>query len=643
MLRNNVHTLQIPSPSHNLALNNDCGGDVFFTPNLEETQPLLHGSLPFEFDNKGGGSPEHTRERPHASLMGSPGKVLPPQLRKSSSSVVLSTASSQSLTDSLRPERVQAPRRSTSNEPVSLSSSPYHDPAIDSATLQKQLNKQTKSTGQGSTRAWKTHCVRTADSTFEWTNPPAPDRPGFVWFPVRPYSETQTSAESIKQPQLGVNDLPLKGCMRYKSKSAAASPPLESSIEFENTAARKLRRAKTVDFEGELSKKMLPLPPLKPWTGQKDAVEQTPIRSKGSAGRGKRTFARLVKRMRSYPGLRPRTKSALADTAITRTDVHVVAVAPSWMPDDAPSSDESGMDPSTPTMQIVESKAGCYEVVWDDVPKESSRALTRRRSTAGQAFQAASSFASKGLERVNTKLTEWTWSRDGPKAPPASFKPQIVVFPDNDGQPTRVDSASHDDDLPVTGVPPNSVRTSAIPSPHQSRPTSRLNSRSISYTDTVSDPGELSDPFTTPMVVPNPDATTSKTGGYLWGSKPSAIHALSNMEETDQKFRGHRDSVTLARSRIFNAGGVSPELFVHRDSISMAKKRMHARNHAMAAACEIPARSNLGASDPFSLALGTDFDASSPLLSPEPKAEAKGNTTKSLKERCSESTIVPRK
>jgi hypothetical protein len=70
-------------------------------------------------------------------------------------------------------------------------------------------------------------------------------------------------------------------------------------------------------------------------------------------------------------------------------------------------------------------------------------------------------------------------------------------------------------------------------------------------------------------------------------TKPAGVsRKLSNLEEADTKFRDHRDSVTIAHSRLVHSGGVSPELFTHRDSVSLGKKRMHARNHAASVARE---------------------------------------------------------
>lgn len=81
------------------------------------------------------------------------------------------------------------------------------------------------------------------------------------------------------------------------------------------------------------------------------------------------------------------------------------------------------------------------------------------------------------------------------------------------------------------------------------------------------------------------------------------IRKLSNVDEADLKFRGHRDSVTLAHTRFLRTGGVSPELFAHRDSVSMARKRMHARNHAVPAALDIPGSKSTGYTSPLAISL----------------------------------------
>ncbi|KAJ4382016.1 hypothetical protein N0V86_002342 [Didymella sp. IMI 355093] len=110
-------------------------------------------------------------------------------------------------------------------------------------------------------------------------------------------------------------------------------------------------------------------------------------------------------------------------------------------------------------MQIVESGNGSYEVVWDDVPPEHSVRTQRRSSSANQALGAASA-GTKGLERVNTKLTEWsgTWNTSSD-----SFKPTIVVFPDDDGRRPHFECAIVDDEDIEIFAPPNSERRHGHP------------------------------------------------------------------------------------------------------------------------------------------------------------------------------------
>ncbi|KAF2473136.1 uncharacterized protein BDR25DRAFT_129036, partial [Lindgomyces ingoldianus] len=554
---------------------------------------------------------------------------------RASSSLVLGSASCDSLHESRRNECIKPPRRHSSGNPSFNARLSRLDQAIDSATLQRRLVMETKRNGHPPVRSSRTQRVRAAPAPFQWTNPQAPERPGFMWFPVRTYSEPSSSAQSIRQAKRSDHDLPLKPCMKQKSKSAAATPPNGGSTDSEDShGRRKLRRVKTVDFEGVLSKKLLSLPPLKLWTGQGDLEAGEPFeRSKTAMEESSSNRAISVKRVRSCPG--PKTKSTLADTAITRTDVHVVAIAPSWSSEEFPATDDDGIDLATPTMQIVESKTGCYEVVWDDVQKEPAIEAGGRCSSAGQALQAAGSFATKGLERVNTKLAEWSWGKDSLTR---SYKPRIVVFPDDDGRNPQFGCAVEDDEDLVIIAPPNSERQSAIPSRHPSQPPSARMSRSVSHDDTEPDPAVNATDVSSDrqsLVVPDPEATNSRAGLLIGASrgtrKPSSIRRFSNMEDSDLKFRGHRDSVTLARSRILNAGGVSPELFMHRDSISMAKKRMHAKNHASSSAREIPHLNHV-ASDPPSPIADLSMSSSS--------APTRKNTAEGLKTKDSASMLV---
>ncbi|KAF2190990.1 hypothetical protein K469DRAFT_735898 [Zopfia rhizophila CBS 207.26] len=513
-------------------------------------------------------------------------------------------------------------RRSSSNSGFDIISR-YHDQSLNSTTLQKQLMVKTNSSGKPPIRPWRIRRVRTAPGPFRWTNPQSPGMPGFKWFPVRTTSDPSSSAQTTRKSKKTSNkDLPLKTCMKQKSKSTTTTSPNDQDMDSDDPRQnRKLRRVKTVDFEGSFRKKPLSLPPLQVWTGEDKKSRPSPTKT--------------VPRVSACPG--PKTKSSVADTAITQTDVHVVAVAPSWSNEDLPASEQGGIDPATPTMQIVESGNGCYEVVWDDVPSDHDIRFKRHKSSTSHALHTAGLVATCGLERVNTKLTEWSWARRGLKneTKSPSFKPQIVVFPDDDGRDSspRFDCAVEEDEDLLIIAAPSSERASSNTARRPSQPASARMSRSASFEDTESDPEPEAEPKKRDskqdsLAVPNPEATNNRPGRLIGISrgirKPPAIRRLSNMDESEMHFRGHRDSVALARSRIFNAGGVSPQLFVHRDSVSMAKKRMHAKNHATSAAGDIP-RSSLVASHPLSpIADLSQF-------SPSPPSLKKTNGMKSLK------------
>jgi len=429
--------------------------------------------------------------------------------------------------------------------------------------------------------------VRAATSPLQPTNSQSPNRPGFKWFPVRSNSDP-SSVPQIEKSEAKVDRiLILKPCMKQIYESAATTPLDEQNKTFSNAKELgKLRRVKTVDFEDPVSRKSLSLPPLKVWTGSftPDRAD-TSDRSNTNGTIAAKTNTRIM----SYPG--PMKKGMPADTAVTRTDVHVIAITPSWNTDVMP--DLSSINPATPTMQIVESKEGCYEVIWDDIPQDHDIRSHQRRSSASEALYTASPEASRGLDRVNTKLKEWSFGTGSPSEP---FQSQIVVFPEDDGRDPQYECTVDVERDYTVIAPPNSERTSANHSRYHSRPPSIRRSASDPYMDDEADHtpnGALSEkPRPSALVVPSPEIPSTHPG-YLTSAsrrvrKPPSLRRLSNMDDADLKFRGHRDSVTLARSRIFNAGGVSPELFMHRDSVSMAKKRMHVRNHAVSSAREIP-------------------------------------------------------
>jgi hypothetical protein len=651
MLRFQLSKALSSKPAQHLAVDEDSDPDVFVTP-LNETEPLIpKDTTTSSAQNCSHDSDEAASQIPKAERL----SISPWPLNKSASDLNLKGRSRQhnssmNTTDSRQtifrgghnnrgsdsgtktPQNIptiifpamfpasqkvrRSLRRSASNPGPEITKSNHHDPKTDSATLQKRLTSQTNHTGRPPSNPERVRCVRTATGPFQWVNPQAPATPGFKWYPLRSNSDPSSTPQvKYRAGRVGKN-LPLKPCMKDKSKIAATTPPNEfHELREQGSRPQTLRRVKTVDFEDDASRKLLALPPLKVWTPNFIPITIASVeRSKAQGGTGSFKLTKAAPRVTSCPG--SVTKSVVAEPAVTRTDVHVVAIAPSWDIGDVP--DGGSIDSATPTMQIVESKGGCYEVVWDDVPLEHDIRLHRRGSSASQALVAVSPEfprGSHGLERVNTKLTEWTFN-EGKSA--ELFKPQIVVFPDGDGRAPHFDCVVEDGKDFMVIAPPNSERTSTTPSRHHSRPASARRCKSDSFADdeapTDEDTFEEQEYKQNTLAIPDPNAPNNRPG-HLVGShrrvrKPPSLRRLSNMDESDLRFRGHRDSVTLARKRILNADNVSSELFIstmpaaspltsHRDSVSIAKKRMHShnRNYAISSARGIP-QSKVTASDP---------------------------------------------
>ncbi|KAF1947998.1 hypothetical protein EJ02DRAFT_333413, partial [Clathrospora elynae] len=523
---------------------------------------------------------------------------------------------------SLRPPRPTAQRSSSSSQ-IELRSR-YHDPSISSASLQKQLIEQTRPVRNRPPRPTRAPRGLTANTPIIKT------RPTYVRSNVMRSSSDPDLAKAFANPKTRDRGLPIKPCIKKKAKSATTTPPGEFQQDDDNTGNRSLRRVKTVDFEENGSKPSLSLPHFikamgSPTQDPPNDAETLPAQAK----KPKKT----VKRSPSCPSMMRVAKSNVADPAFTRTDVHVIAIAPSWNAQDV--ANEEGSDPATPTMQIIETKSGSYEVIWDDVPSEHSiRLKGRRSSSASHALETVDSTTTSSLDRVNTKLANWssTWN-----SPSESFKPTIVVFPDDDSRTTYHDCAVEEDDELSVLVPPNSKRSSAAPSRFPSRPASAPMTRTSSCEELSlqaalqESPSQSSQDWESSLkqslVVPDPEGQRARL--YSTSRKvkqPMAFRKLSNIDEDDRKFRGHRDSVTIAHSRLVHSGGISPELFAHRDSVSMAKKRMHARNHATSAAREIP-RPKQAQFDAFDLDDDAD-DVSVPLsFAKEHAAQALKNST----------------
>jgi hypothetical protein len=464
---------------------------------------------------------------------------------------------------SLQPPRPTA-HRATSNPQTELHSC-YYNPAIPSESLRKELVEQTRPGSSRPVRSGGVHHVPTPGSPVI-AKRPSPTRST----PVRSSSDPDL-AKAFMHPKTRRESLPLKPCIKKKAKSTTPTPPGEFLRDDVIGECRPLRRVKTVDFEGSGSKPSQSLPQVLA-ASEEPTLKQTIEPPPSYASKSKKNGNRFP----SCPNTIFTIKSSAADPAITRADVHVIAIAPSWNAHDV--TNEEGMDPATPTMQIIETRNRSYEVIWNDVPSEHSTRLSDRRiSSASHALEAVNPAAKRGLDRVNTKLADWSGSWNHPSD---SFKPTIVVFPDDDSGAPHYDCAVDDEEDGSLWAPPNSRLTSASASCLPSRPVSAPITRKASCEEILLQTAlgespspntqDWEPPSTTPLVVPDTKQLV-------------AVRQLPNMDDTDWKFREHRDSITIAHARLVNSGGVSPELFAHRDSVSMARKRMHARNHAMSA------------------------------------------------------------
>ncbi|CAN9108130.1 unnamed protein product [Alternaria sp. RS040] len=468
------------------------------------------------------------------------------------------------------PTRIQlqtsrpAPQRSISNSRHEIKSR-YHDPAISSVSLQKQLVEQTKP---------PIRRIRFPSSTEDKTMRtlrPEPTRSTAMRSDTEP-----DPARAFANPRTHNCNATLKPCIKKKAKSTTTTPPGEFQEDAVNLEPVFLRRVRTVDFQKAGAKSSPPPPQV---TVTPRSPTETLKYDIGRSARSADNHTETVKWNASCPNTISTAKGTAAEPAITRTDVHVIAIAPSWNAENFAADD--GADPATPTMQIIETKSGSYEVIWDDVPPEHTvRTRGRRSSSASHALETASPSAKRGLERVNSKLAGWsgTWN-----SPSDSFKPTIVVFPDDDGRATRYD-CTVDEEEDLAAVPPNSRMTSGAPSRISSRPVSApltrtVSSEGISVQDALQDtPQAGSPPLEQSLVVPSVEIRGRKTNSSV------GVQKLSNLEEADTKFRDHRDSVTIAHSRLVRSGAVSPELFARVDSVSLGKKRMYAKNHAASSA-----------------------------------------------------------
>jgi hypothetical protein len=219
------------------------------------------------------------------------------------------------------------PLRRSSSHPNTQLQSRGHGPANDSSTSHQQLNIKAKRNGETSPQVWRLRRARTANGPLHWTNP-ASRRPGFKRYYVRSKSDPESVPQGSSKERK--KNKPLKSSLKSKSKSAAVTPQSGATTPVE---CQQLRRVKTVDFEETTAKKLLPLPPLEPWST--DSSQESSYDGHRKDTRTNNGQSRKKQAASSVQACSSRaTKSKAADCAVTRTDVHVVAVAPYQSSDD---------------------------------------------------------------------------------------------------------------------------------------------------------------------------------------------------------------------------------------------------------------------------------------------------------------------
>jgi len=323
------------------------------------------------------------------------------------------------------------------------------------------------------------------------TKPVNIDSMGFTWFPWRDIVSEPTTPKRQKYRQDLAGYLPLKPCMKKTSKGAT-NPGATTSPHV-----LPLRRVKTVEFLPHHKVKPPSCMPLHVLTGDKQV------------SRGSRPSCH---RSHSHPG--SKIKSSAAGPVTTCTHVHVVTVSQSHGNDAMLAVDEDVI----PHQVVL--RPFCLDSFTESVAYGTGPLIV-------------------GLQRVNSKLNEWSWNEEAPDCSPLyQHIPQYFsMYPEEF-------SDIGDGTEGIMMAPPNtettSVETSAGTSGLPSRPASML---------------------------------PRKTAAIQGTRNAHIVCGLSDSEkvESQGRFRWHRDSVTLIRERICNVGGASPELLTNDGFIRTAK------------------------------------------------------------------------
>ncbi|PVI06050.1 hypothetical protein DM02DRAFT_623368 [Periconia macrospinosa] len=406
---------------------------------------------------------------------------------------------------------------------VQLQASRHHDSTDASEAFRQQHTERTtlvaKSHAHGSQQSWRTW---TLHGTFQRSNRLSPE------------SVIRGSEKHYR----GGTNLPLKSSMKHESGSVSTTPAEELLLD---SILPSLRRVKTVNFVDAMAKATSSLLPQKLRSidaepNINDAEDRETAYLNDFRGR----IAQKSNQAFSYTV--PATKSTIADTSITKTNVYVVSEPP------------------------------------DNAPSGSGTLRRRRSSSAGQVLRTPGSPTLYGLESVSSELVDWTRDNTGQDHP---FKLKMVVLPNND---------DGEDRLGAIRAPPNSKATSAKTSRLPSRNTSDRTSYGDHYNEADTSV-ELEDYTLPTQKAFSPEVVVTCTAENSESTLDPSIEqhkviqeyplqrSVSNLDADDIKFRGHRDSVTLERNRLLKSRGASPELLAHGDSVTDVRRRMHARNH----------------------------------------------------------------
>ncbi|CAI6340174.1 unnamed protein product [Periconia digitata] len=429
--------------------------------------------------------------------------------------------------------------------------------------MQSHRVDDTKLDDQNYTGSWQSWRECTPDDFLLQSNSLSPE----PWYSTTPRSHRGSKARTDGQ------GTPLRSSLKNKSRTTSTTPTEELSLD---AAIASLRRVKTVNFEDTMAMKTVSLLPLNSKLvesdGDLDHAEEG--RASDSAKNDDRSPLKPDQGL-SYTF--PRTKSTIADIEITKTNVHCHINV------------EIPTDLDTDYFAVVPG---------EDLPTGSKARGDLRSSSASQVLERYGSPTLHSLEKASARLANSSF-RNSSQDHQFELKNVVLPYEDVDSDFQAVRRIGSGDG--ATRAPPNSKIASAKPSrlPSQSTGEHFQRTRSYDETNAIRSPGDrntfseqtfpLEVVLTHPAGDPEPIFRMNDEYNNTIEEDP-LFRTLSNIDEPDIKFRGHRDSVTLERNSVLRSRRVTPELLAYGDSIADVRKRMHVRNHAASESRRISSR-----------------------------------------------------